>query len=277
MPTPRDRPIIRAVDRWNEASRITGVKTFSLQSGSNGNAIYVEANGTRLLFDAGITGVQAQRRMAGHSCDICEVDALLISHDHVDHIRSAGVYQRKFGLPIYVTQKTQRATWCKLGCLTDVRHFKAGESLTFDGVTVHTIPTPHDAADGVAFVVECEGKRLGILTDLGHPSKSLQELLESVDAAYLECNFDPTLLEQGAYPPALKARIRGPGGHLSNDDSAQLLRACGPRAPQWIAVAHLSQDNNRPELAMDAQRAAVGREYPVFHASRYGSSEMFTV
>lgn len=251
--------------------------TFSLNSGSNGNSIYVETAGVRLLFDAGISGSQAQRRLAEHGRDIREVHALIISHDHVDHVRCAGIYQRKFGLPIYITQATLRATWCNLGGLRDVRHFRSGDVLSFNGVAVHTIPTAHDAADGVAFVVESEGRRLGILTDLGHPSPGLQSLLETLDATYLECNYDPEMLEGGSYPEPLKARIRGPGGHLSNVESADLLRACARRRPRWIAVAHLSQENNLPELAIGAQHAAVGRSYPVYHASRHHVSDVLHV
>ncbi|MFQ5495089.1 MAG: MBL fold metallo-hydrolase [Phycisphaerae bacterium] len=253
--------------------------TFSLQSGSNGNAIYVEADGVRLLFDAGISGVMAARRMAHHDRRIESIDALIVSHEHGDHVGCAGIYQRKFGLPIYMTRKTRDAARrrFRLGPLSDMRRFRAGDALCFGCVTVHTIPTPHDAVDGVAFVVEAEGRRLGILTDLGHPFSGLPGILESVDAAYLECNYDPHLLAHGDYPPHLKARIRGHGGHLSNEESATLLEACGRRRPKWIAVAHLSERNNRPELAIDAQREAVGRSYPVYHASRYGPSEMWTV
>ena len=255
------------------------VQTFSLQSGSNGNAIFVEANGVRLLFDAGISGVMAERRLAVHGFDIRGVDALLISHDHVDHVGCAGIYQRKYGLPIYLTRRTHEAAARahELGKLTDTRYFRPGESLTFGGVTVHSVPTAHDAVDGVAFVVESMGKRLGILTDLGHPFDGLQRLLESVDAAYLECNYDAEMLENGHYPLFLKRRIRGPGGHLSNNDAAELLRSCGRNRPRWIAVAHLSEDNNRPELAIAAQHDAVGKQYPVYHASRHESSELLTV
>jgi phosphoribosyl 1,2-cyclic phosphodiesterase len=252
------------------------VITFSLQSGSNGNSIYVEANGVRLLFDAGISGAMAQRRMALHGRDIRDVDALIISHDHVDHVRCAGIYQRKFGVPIYMTRGTKAAMWCDLGKLTDVRFFRSGDTLPFGEVTVHTIRTPHDATDGVAFVVECDRKRLAILTDLGHPFPELRNILKSVDGAYLEFNYDPYMLETGTYPPRLKARIRGDGGHLSNEESAQLVRGCGRKRPRWIAVAHLSQENNRPELAIDAQHEAVGRHYPVYHASRYECSELLT-
>jgi len=251
--------------------------TFSLQSGSNGNSIYVEAGDVRLLIDAGISGSCAQRRMAVHGRDIRDVDAVMISHDHNDHIRNAGIFQRKFGLPLYMTPHTQEATWCNLGHLSDVRHFDSGDTLTFGSVLVHTAPTAHDAADGVVFVVEHEGKRLGIFTDLGHAYDGLVPLVESVDAAYLECNYDCDMLESGDYPPHLKARISGDGGHLSNDDAHEVLRACGSRRPKWIAVAHLSQDNNHPELAIDAVRSAVGADFPVHHASRYETSAVLSV
>lgn len=249
------------------------MKTFSLQSGSNGNAIYVEAGGVRLLFDAGISGRMAQARMAQHGCDIREVDALIISHDHADHVRCAGIYQRKFSLPIYMTQPTHRAVSHYLGPLSDVRYFLSGATLHFNGVSVHTIRTPHDAADGVVFIVEFEGKRLGIFTDLGHSFSGLRQLLESVDAAYLETNYDPEMLDAGPYPWHLKHRIRGPGGHLSNPESAELLRSC-QRRPKWIAAAHLSGENNLPELAVETQRSAIGRTYPVHLAGRDGVSDI---
>jgi len=251
--------------------------TFSLQSGSNGNAIYVEAGATRLLFDAGISGAQAQQRMQRHGRNVRDVDALIISHDHIDHVRCMGVYQRKFNIPIYITQPTYRALPMDPGRLKDLRFFRAGDPLTFGAVTVRTIPTPHDAKDGVAFVVEFEGRRLGILTDLGHAFDGLAELLATLDAAYLECNYDPHMLETGPYPWPVKQRIKGPGGHLSNDDSAVLLKRCGCRLPRWIAVSHLSEENNVPQLAIDVQRSAVGQFYPVHWASRYDVSEVFEV
>lgn len=251
--------------------------TFSLNSGSNGNSIYVEAEGVRLLFDAGISGRQAASRMLQHGRDIRDVDAVIISHDHVDHVSSAGVFQRMFDLPLYMTRRTHMAIRTNLGRLHDVRYFRSGDALQFGSVTVHTIPTPHDAADGVAFVVECAGRRLGILTDLGHAFSGLQDLLSSVDGAYLECNYDPEMLENGPYPWELQERIRGLHGHLSNEDSADLLHACGRKRPAWIAAAHLSAANNTPELALDAPRRAVGHGYPVHLAPRWGCSEMFRI
>lgn len=247
--------------------------TFSLQSGSNGNAIYVEAGDVRLLFDAGISGKQAEGRMRVRGREMRDLDALIISHDHADHIRCAGIYQRKFGLPIYLTRKTHGATYCQLGRLTDVRYFQAGQPLRFGSVTVHTLRTPHDAADGVCFIVEHDGKRLGIMTDLGHVFEGLAGHLARVDACYLESNYDPDMLARGPYPFHLQQRIRGQRGHLSNLDAAQLVRATGGHL-KWVTLSHLSENNNHPELALDTHRRCVGRSFPFLLADRYAVSEV---
>jgi phosphoribosyl 1,2-cyclic phosphodiesterase len=250
--------------------------TCSLQSGSNGNAIYVEANGTRLLFDAGISGRQAAQRLATHNRHMRDVDALILSHGHADHTRCAGVYQRLFGLPIYLTATTHRAIAAHAGRLRDVRRFTPGATLEINDVRVHTLPTPHDFNDSVAFIIEHEKRRLGILTDLGHPFHELARVLPELDAAYLESNYDPEMLENGPYPPHLKARIRGDYGHISNVEAAELLRSCR-RRPEWVALAHLSGENNDPALALQTHRAALGRSYPLHIAGRYNVSSLFTV
>ncbi len=250
--------------------------SFAIQSGSNGNSIYVEAGDTRLLFDAGVSGSCAERRMGEHHRDIRDVDAVLISHDHIDHVRGAGVFQRKFGLPVYMSRKTQAAITCDLGPMTNVRNFRVGEPLWFNGVTVHTLPTPHDAADGAVFVVEHDGRRLGILTDLGYPFTDLYQLLPTLDGCYLESNYDPEMLRKGPYPYHLQQRISGGRGHISNGQSAELVRtAC--RRLKWVALSHLSEDNNEPELALETHCRRVGREFAFTVASRYGVSEMMTL
>jgi len=246
--------------------------TFPLQSGSNGNCIYVEADGVRLLFDAGISGKQAALRLAARGRDIRHVDAVILSHDHGDHTRSAGIFQRKFGLPLYVTRPTLAACAAGLGRLDAVRHFDAGATLRFGDVAVHTIPTPHDGADGVAFVVESAGRRLGILTDLGHPFAELAEAVASVHAAYLESNYDPRMLAEGWYPEFLKRRIRGDGGHLANEEAADLVRRHG-RHLAWVALSHLSENNNTPDLAAATFHDVVGAAFPCHVASRYEVGE----
>lgn len=251
--------------------------TFSIQSGSNGNCVHVEAGETRLLFDAGVTGKRTIERMAEHGRCPQDADALFISHEHSDHIRYAGVFHRMFDLPIYITSKTFQANSWSLGKLGDVRHFDAGGSVEVGSVVVHTIPTPHDAADTVSFIVEFNGRRLGIFTDLGHPFPLLAELLQSVDAAYLESNYDVEMLESGSYPEQLKSRIKGRGGHLSNDESAELVRRSAHRRLKWIALSHLSAQNNTHAMALETHRTTVGRDLPFHLASRYGVSPVLEV
>jgi phosphoribosyl 1,2-cyclic phosphodiesterase len=221
------------------------MQVISLQSGSNGNCIYVEAGGVNLLFDAGISGSRAKERLAQHGRDIADAQAVLISHDHVDHSRSMGIFHRKFGLPIYTTTKTYRAaSRYDLGEIEDLRHFAAGETLQFGRVTVETISTPHDGVDGVVFVVDDGKHRLGILTDLGHVFDDLEEVVGSLDAVLLESNYDPEMLADGPYPDFLKERIKGPCGHLSNIEAAEVLKSNASKRMKWACLAHLSEDNN---------------------------------
>jgi phosphoribosyl 1,2-cyclic phosphodiesterase len=251
---------------------------ISLQSGSNGNCIYVEADGRKLLFDAGISGSRAQQRLARHGRDVADVDALLISHDHVDHSRSMGIFHRKFGLPIYVTAKTYRAaSRYGLGKIDDPNHFTSGETLHFGTVTVETIATPHDGADGVAFVVDDGRRRLGILTDLGHVFDELESIVRSLDAVLLESNYDPDMLANGPYPDFLKQRIEGPGGHLSNVEAADVLRSNASGRLKWVCLAHLSADNNTPALALKTHRRILGKHLPLLVATRQEATEVLDV
>ncbi len=251
------------------------MRIISLQSGSNGNCIYVEADGVKLLLDAGISGIQAQERLKQYARDITAVDALLISHDHTDHARSMGIYHRKFGLPVYVTAETYRAAQRhRLGTINGLNHFAAGETLRFGNVTVETISTPHDGADGVVFIVDDGVHRLGVLTDLGHVFGELEAVIESLDAVLLESNYDPDMLAGGMYPDWLKQRVGGPKGHISNSESARLLRDASSKRMQWACLAHLSKENNTPDLALETHRQILGERIPLFVATRYGPTHV---
>jgi phosphoribosyl 1,2-cyclic phosphodiesterase len=249
----------------------------SLQSGSNGNCIYVEAGGVRLLFDAGISGVDAERRLALYGRDIRDIDAVIISHDHADHVRFAGVYQRKYKLPLYMTPRTLDVSEKrhKLGPLDNVNLFLSGGVLKFGGVSLQTISTPHDGVDGSVFVVDCGQTRLGILTDLGHPFEELADVIASLDAVFIESNYDPHMLACGHYPEFLKRRIQGPGGHLSNHDAAHLLKS-GKRL-KWACLAHLSEHNNNPQLALRTHRNLLNNDLVLHVASRCRATGILTV
>ncbi len=255
------------------------MRVMALQSGSNGNSIFVEAGGVRLLVDAGISGIQMETRLAAHGIDACQIDGLLISHDHSDHVRSMGVFQRKYGMPVYVTERTILAARRRnrLGLIDDVRCFSSGTAWRIGALTVETIPTPHDSVDGVGFVFDDGCNRLGVLTDLGHAFPGLAEVLRSLDAVLLESNYDPQMLEAGPYPENLKRRIRGPQGHLSNGEAAELLSDAFRGRLRWACLAHLSEQNNDPRLALQTHHQIVGAEHPVSVASRYEASPMFAV
>ncbi len=255
------------------------MRILSLQSGSNGNCIYVEGGGAKVLLDAGISGVQAETRLAARGRDIRQVDAVLISHDHSDHVRSLGIFQRKFGMAAFLTERTLAAAsrWHRLGTLGEVRFFTPGTALRFGGLTVESIATPHDGEEGVAFVLDDGEKRLGVLTDLGHAFDGLERLICSLDAVLLESNYDPELLTCGPYPDWLKRRIRGPGGHLSNREAARLLRSAARERLAWACLGHLSEQNNCPDLALRAHRDLLGDDLPLVVADRYQVGELLDV
>jgi phosphoribosyl 1,2-cyclic phosphodiesterase len=254
------------------------MKIISLQSGSNGNCIYVEAGGVKLLFDAGISGKQVQERLAPHNRVPADIDAVLISHDHSDHASRMGVLHRKFHLPIYVTAKTfHAANRYDLGEIEDLHHFHSGESLRIGKVVVETISTPHDGVDGVVFVVDDGKHRLGILTDLGHVFSDLAGIIRSLDAVLLESNYDHKMLTNGSYPEFLKKRILGSGGHISNDEAAELIESAASQRLKWVCLAHLSQDNNTPALALKTHRCILGDRMPIHVATRYKATDMMEI
>jgi phosphoribosyl 1,2-cyclic phosphodiesterase len=164
-----------------------------------------------------------------------------------------------------------------LGAIASIHTFSAGETVRIGDVSVETVPTAHDAADGVAFVVCAEGLRLGILTDLGHVFDPLPSLLSTLDAVFLESNYDPTMLAGGAYPAWLQRRIRGPRGHLSNAECASLLSIGAAHRLRWACLAHLSAENNRPDVALRAHRDLIRAGLPLHVASRAGSTPLFEV
>jgi phosphoribosyl 1,2-cyclic phosphodiesterase len=252
-------------------------EAIALQSGSSGNCIYVETGDIRLFFDAGLSCIETARRLAARGKDIRKVDALIISHEHADHIRCAGAMSRKYGIPVYITSSTLDAACARtsMGRLDDVRHFRAGDSISFGNVNVRTIPTPHDGADGSVFVIEGGGMRLGVMTDLGHIFDGLGQAVSELDAVFIESNYDPQMLLRGPYPEFLKKRIKGPAGHISNHESAELLLSGGRL--KWACLSHLSQHNNYPALALRTHREILGDSLPLHIAGRNAATEVLRI
>ena len=253
------------------------MNAISLQSGSNGNCIYLETGKKRLLFDAGISSVEADRRLAAFGRSILDVDALIISHDHGDHVRHAGVFQRRYGLPVFITQKTfgHAVKRYNLGKLNNIHYFSTGEEIRFDEVVVQSMPSPHDGVDGSVFVVSSCEKKVGIFTDIGFVSEDMYQTVSKLDAILIESNYDPEMLRKGHYPAFLKQRISGPNGHLSNRQSAELLLA-GDNL-KWACLAHLSNNNNDPLLALKTHREIVPEKLTLYVASRHRAMGVMSV
>ena len=254
------------------------MRVIALQSGSNGNCYVVEGGGARLVVDAGISGKRARQRAEDAGLNIAAADALLISHDHSDHSRSAGIFHRMFDLPIYATAGTIAGASRRvaLGRIGPPCRFRPGQTLTFGDLCVETMVTPHDGAEPASFIFDDGRKRLGILTDLGHVFAGLGDSVASLDAVILESNYDEHLLRTGPYPAFLKRRITGDGGHISNTEAADLLRQAA-NGLSWACLGHLSGENNNPQLALDTHRNILGEALPLHVAGREGPSEVLTV
>jgi len=215
--------------------------------------MYVEAAGVRLLIDAGLSPAETSRRLmriAGKP-KLSTIDALLITHEHSDHAQAAARLAEA-GLAVHATAAVAAA----LG--VPGREFVAGQPFHVGSVKVHPVPIPHDAASTVGFVVEAEGVRLGVLTDLGEVTAEVRLAYQGCDVLVLETNHDERMLHTGPYPPFLKRRVASRLGHLSNEQAAELVRTMS-MAPRCLLLAHLSLVNNRPHLARAACASAVGR------------------
>jgi phosphoribosyl 1,2-cyclic phosphodiesterase len=223
----------------------------SLGSGSGGNALLVEADGVRVLVDCGFAAREAEQRLARLGVAPGDLDAILVTHEHGDHVRGVAALSRRHRIPVWTTPGTaRRAGPAGLETLRLFLGHAAG--FRVGGLRVLPFPVPHDAREPCQFLLEAEGRRLGILTDAGVVTPHVRDRLCECDALVLECNHDAELLRGGPYPPSLQARIAGPFGHLSNRQAAALLDAIPRRQLSSLLVAHVSATNNRPELARRA-------------------------
>jgi len=228
-----------------------------LASGSGGNACYVETAEARVLIDAGLSGEELIRRMEETGINPAKVDALILTHEHIDHIRGAGPLARRFDLPVYVNRLTLRRALKNLGNLSKPVVFHTGQPITVHGLCIETFTKCHDAADPVGIVVHADGARLGIITDLGRSTPVVEDRLRGCHALVMEFNHDERMLGEGPYPPELKRRIKGPEGHLSNEQAGGLLKTLRHNALSTVILAHLSERNNHPDKAIEALEQAL--------------------
>lgn len=227
----------------------------SIASGSSGNCIFAGSEHSSVLVDAGISGIRIERGLMGIDRSIREMDAVLVTHEHSDHVKGVGVLARKYGLPIYATKGTAEALKNNnaVGKIPEglLRIVHADESFAIGDLLIKPFAISHDAAEPVGFRIEHEGQAAAVATDMGCYSDYIVENLKGLDVLLLEANHDVRMLEAGPYPYYLKRRILGDHGHLSNETSGQLLGRLLNDGIRHIFLGHLSKENNYEELAFE--------------------------
>ena len=229
-----------------------------LASGSKGNATYISDGDTSILIDAGLSGVELQRRLVSRDLDPEHLDAIIVTHEHSDHVQGVGILSRRYKLPVYINQKTYHAS-PRLGSLHETKSFECGQTFHISNLTIHPFSISHDAEDPVGFTIGQNGTTIAIATDLGIATSMVKEHLKHCALLILEANHDPQMLENGPYPWPLKQRIKGRTGHLSNTSSKILLEELQHENLQHVILAHLSEINNTPKLAYDEVARALTR------------------
>lgn len=249
------------------------MKVHVLASGSTGNATLFQFGENKILVDAGISCRRIERGLQALGMKPGDLDAVLLTHEHSDHIKGLDVFIRKHQIPVFA----RPGTWSKIDCrkkLPGECIKEMGEAFSLGKVLIEPFAISHDAIDPVGFCFYYREKKAVIATDLGFASQEVEQALSFSDIAVLESNHDPQMLKSGPYPPYLKKRIEGKEGHLSNFDTARLLSIVPRHNPMQVLLAHISQQNNHPMLAqqtvskiVEASGCELGREiaiYPTF-------------
>ncbi len=264
------------------------MKMAVLASGSSGNSIYLSTKNTAILIDAGLSGKEMERRMESIELNPEDISAILVTHEHGDHIKGAGVLSRRYNIPIYASAGTWKAANKKLGKIDENLVRRTEEHWQLGDFEIKSFPIPHDAAEPVGYVVGDGEVNFGLATDIGYITDELYDHLKDLDCMLLEANHDIDLLREGSYPGMLKRRIRGNEGHLSNDETAELLpellKTNKKSSCPVILLSHLSAENNRPELAYLTVKNSVcsagykiGKDLILKCAPRDEASEIFNI
>lgn len=222
-----------------------------LTSGSKANSTYLEAAGVRILIDCGLSAKQTELRLLRLGVDPATIDAIVISHEHSDHILGAKTFSKRYKIPIFANRPTARNM--HKGYAEE--HFETGETFWIKDIQIHPFSIVHDAADPVGLAIQAEGLRFAHVTDLGRVTPLVREMVSGSHALVLESNHDQELLRNCSYPWELKQRISSSHGHLSNDCAAALLAEVMHVGLLHVVLAHLSENSNRPDVALATARS----------------------
>jgi phosphoribosyl 1,2-cyclic phosphodiesterase len=240
------------------------LEMIMLGSGSKGNACVVRDRETMILIDAGFSGAELRKRMQSVDLDPDQLEACLITHEHGDHIKGASILSRRHKVPLLMHPATLSAGGRKFSGHERIRHFDLGETMQLGSLKVTSVPTLHDSASATGFRIENSGACLGYLTDLGGVTEDNFLAMQQADFLVMEANHDRELLWNGPYPPHLKARVDSRVGHLSNADSAEFIALLAELGRlKGVMLAHLSEKNNRPDLALATVRERQSRKLDI--------------
>lgn len=222
-----------------------------LGSGSGGNSAVIQNNGSSILVDPGFSYKQLNKKLKLCGIPVESFSAILITHEHVDHVKGLGAFSRIHRVPVYINETTykclQRIT--RKDIETSVNFFETGNVLNINNIEIKSFPVPHDAAEPVGFSFTSGKKKISYVTDIGSITEKVVNNLRNSTVAVIEANHDVEMLLNGFYPEFLKKRIKGPTGHLSNDDALKLIRLIRCEELQVVYLTHLSKKNNKPEVA----------------------------
>lgn len=247
----------------------------SLNSGSNGNCYYVGNESDAVLVDAGISCREVLKRLDRLGIALKTIRAIIISHEHSDHIRGVSILAKKLSIPVYISPQTKSCCLADL-CDEQVQYFQSENPFRIGALSVTPFPKYHDAADPYSFVIDSDGERVGVFTDIGAPCPRLIKYFSTCDSAFLEANYDDEMLSNGAYPYHLKKRIRGGKGHLSNTEALDLFKKHRSTTLSHLILSHLSANNNCPILVNNLfQRYA--SQTTVVVASRTAETALYPV
>lgn len=249
------------------------MRLSSIASGSSGNCIYVGSDTTHLLIDAGISGKRTELGLNGLGLSLRDIDGIMITHEHIDHIGGLGVLARKHSIPIYTTRGTKKAilNTKSVGKIDEslFSDIEPDETFRIKDIDLNPMRTSHDAAEPVAYRFSHENKKGAVVTDLGTYNDYTVECLQGLDVLLLEANHDINMLQVGPYPYYLKQRILGERGHLSNELSGRLLSRILHDRMQTVVLGHLSQENNLAELAYETVRVEITMADNVYKADDF--------
>ncbi|MBW1776271.1 MAG: MBL fold metallo-hydrolase [Deltaproteobacteria bacterium] len=238
-----------------------------LASGSRGNAVYISDGTTAILIDAGLSGIEIERRLSCRGLSPRMLSAIVVTHEHADHIQGVGVLSRRYGLPVYSSARTMQAADRFVGKVCECIPFETGREWVLGSLAMRPFALAHDAEDPSGMVVSANGKKIGIATDMGTATALVKEHLKDCHLLILEANHDPRMLEEGPYPWPVKQRVQSRCGHLSNEQTRNLLKEIRHKKLAHVVLAHLSETNNTPQKALGAVASAVDTRYTRLEAA----------